>query len=498
MLALRRHVLLGMLRAGVTPVTYTFNIVSEDTYVGKFFYCTCKFNGEQVFGTWSMGLGNQYASINANGKVTINSGVQNQNIIVNCTYGGYSDSKTITISYDNQLAIECAAEISGTSGNAVAMYNSDVVTPTWSITSGNQYATINSNGEITILSSGTIVIQAVYSSYTTTKTVSVAYVIGQSSSTEIGDDGSVTTTTTTIVENQDGSTTETSTSTTTHDDGSVSNTETETTTNQDGSSTSSSTTVNSDGTSSQSDTNVASDGSSTNVTTNYDENGDPTSGSSNTTDVQGNSNTQEVVYDENGDTEVVGYTIDTSGNESGSGEELTGNGVNTEFVPFSNAGSEGFEMHIVFRTVKTEQPNPPIVVDTEDTGSNYLFNIMTCKSPNKPYRGFHIRWALSKKNYSSGNLVLGYTAANASSTTSRTMYGVNDIYDITITYDPLLVKYPSKFRCVSNQGQFSTVSTNITFESNQLDFVLGYAVNQQGNPYRYSNVTIYEFSVVRL
>ena len=156
MSTIRRHALLGTSSGGVQPVIHTFNIVSEDSYVGKFFYCICKLDGEQVIGTWTMTSGNQYASINANGKVTINSGVQNQNITIHCVYDGYSDDKTITISYDNQLAIECATEISGTSGNAIATYNSDIVTPTWSITSGSQYATINSSGEITILSTGTI------------------------------------------------------------------------------------------------------------------------------------------------------------------------------------------------------------------------------------------------------------------------------------------------------------------------------------------------------
>lgn len=478
--------------------THTFNIISENSYVGKFFYCVSKYDNETVFGTWSITSGSQYASINENGKVTINEGVSNSSITIQCVYDGNTATKDITISYDNQLTIECASELVGTSGNAIARYNTTIVSPTWSITSGNQYATIASDGTITIISSGSITISASYSGYQATRTVNVTYISGQSSSTEVNEDGSVTTTTTTTVENQDGSTTETSSSTTTHEDGSISITESETNTNTDGSSSTTSTTTNQDGTSSETETNVASDGSSVSSTTNYDENGDPTSGSNNTTDVQGNSNTQELTYDENGDATVTGYTIDTSGNENGTGEELTGNGVNTEFVAFSNPQTEGFEMHMVFRTVKTEQPNPPLVVDTEDSGSNYLFNIMTCKSPNKPYRGFHIRWALAKKNYSSGNLVLGYTASNASSTTSRTLYGVNDIYDITIIYDPLLVKYPSKFRCISNQGQFSTVSANITFESTQFDVVLGYAINQQGNPYRYSNVTIYEFSITKL
>lgn len=511
-------------------ISATLQIIGESQYTGKSFILSAKYGDRTIYPTWSITAGSQYASINSNGKVTINSGVQNQNVTVSASWINsmnetYTETKTIIISYDNELAIDGAATMTGISGNVIARYNGNVVTPTWTITSGNQYATIDNAGTINIVSSGTIIVSATYSGYTTTKTIELIYEANTSTETIVDPDtGTTTTTTTTTTQNQDGSTSTSSTTTTTNEDGSSSETVTNTTENQDGSSTSTSTTTssdgstsqnetvvntdgsstsqtttqNADGTSQQSQTDTASDGSSTNTTTNYDENGDPISGSNNTTDVEGNSNTQELIYDENGDPTVTAYTIDTTGNENGTGEEITGDGVNTEFVAFNNAGSEGFEMHIVFRTVKTEQPNPPLVEDTEDNGSNYLFNIMTCKSPNKPYRGFHIRWALSKKNYSSGNLVLGYTAANANSTTSRTMYGINNIYDITIIYDPLLKKYPSKFRCISNQEQFSTISANITFESNQLEFVLGYAVNQQGNPYRYSNVTIYEFSITKL
>lgn len=484
---------------GIQPIAHTFNIVSEESYLGKFFYCICKYDGEQVIGTWSLTSGGQYASINSNGKVTINSGVENQTITVHCIYDEYSDDKAITISYDNQLSIECATELTGTSGTAIARYNSEVVTPTWSITSGSQHASINSNGEITIISNGNITIQATYSSYTTTKTVSVVYVSGTSSTTEVNSDGSVTTTTTITVENMDGSTTETSSSTTTHEDGSISLTETETNTNQDGSSTTTSTTTNQDGSSSETETNVASDGSSVSSTTNYDENGDPTSGSNNTTDVLGNSNTQEITYDENGDTTVTGYTIDTSGNESGTGENLTGNGVNTEFVPFAENG-EGFVCHIRFKTVRTEQPRPPIVEDTEDTGSNWLYNILSAKSPFKgtsSWPGFDIRWALSKTQ-GTGNIQFRYSGLNATGTTSRTITGVNDVYDLNIIYDPQLKQYPSKFRCESNNTSMSTITANVTFEQTQMDFTLGYAVNQQGNPYRYANVTIYDFTITKL
>lgn len=495
----RRHRLLSL---NIVAVTHTFDVITEDQYVGKYFYCICKYDGEQVVGNWTLSEGSQYASINSNGKVTINSGVQSQRITIDCSYTvnnqSYTASKTITISYDNQLAIECSDTLTGTSGNAIARYNDNIVTPTWSIILGSQYATINASGEITILDSGAIIIQAEHRDYRTIKNVNVVYVAGQSTSTEVNDDGSVTTTTTTTVENQDGSTTETSTSTTTNEDGSISNTNTETTTQQDGSSTSTSTTTNQDGTSSQSETNVASDGSSTNTTTNYDANGDPTSGTNNTTDVQGNSNTQEVTYDANGDPTVTAYTIDTTGNENGTGETISGDGVNTEFIPFTGT-NEGFELHIRFRSVKTEQPNPPLVVDTEDTSNNYHFTILASKDPVSPWPGFHIRWTLSKNNYSSGNMYFGYkgttgSSANRALAASRN----NNMYDFTIAYDPQLKKYPSKLRCIDNLNGGATLSYNIDFAALDYDLTIGYNLNQQGQPYRYSNLTVYEFSVTKL
>ena len=57
--------------------------------------------------------------------------------------------------------------MTGTSGNAIARYNSTIVTLTWSITSGNQYATIDNTGAISIVSSGMIIVSATYSGYIT-------------------------------------------------------------------------------------------------------------------------------------------------------------------------------------------------------------------------------------------------------------------------------------------------------------------------------------------
>lgn len=501
-----RRQLLNIIAVEEQPETHTFNVISDDEYLGKFFYCVAQYDGEQVFGTWSITSGGSYATVNQNGRVDIVSGTTNKSITIQCTYVVDNETltatKTITVSYDNQLTIECASTLEGISGNAIARYNNEVVTPTWSIVEGSSHATIDSTGAITIRESGTITIRADYRDYRALRTVSVVYVSGQSTSTEVGDDGSVTVTTTETTTNLDGSTTETSTSTTTHEDGSVSTTEEETTNNLDGSSTTTSTTVNQDGTSSQSQTDVASDGSSASTTTNYNENGDPTSGSNNTTDVSGNSNTQEITYDENGDVTVTAYTIDTTGNQAGTGETISGDGINTEFLPWDN--SDGWEMRIRFRTVKTEQPNPPLVTDTEDTGANYHFTIVCAKSPFKPWPGFHIRWTLQKNNYSKGNLVLGYTQANSNNSTNKSLAlapttGANaNLYDFTVAYDPTLKKYPSKFRCIDNFGRAATISYNYDFDPIDYEFTIGYNINQKGNPYRYSNLTVYEFTINKL
>ena len=143
---------------GNTISKLLYIIFNQNQYTGKSFLLTSTYDGNTVYPSWTIVSGSQYVTINSNGKVTINEGVTNQSIEIQASYNGETDNKTITVSYDNQLTIESADTITGISGNVIARYNSSVVTPTWSITSGNQYATIDSSGEITIISSGTITI----------------------------------------------------------------------------------------------------------------------------------------------------------------------------------------------------------------------------------------------------------------------------------------------------------------------------------------------------
>ena len=236
-------------------------IVSDQTYTGKYFLLSAKLNGRQVYPSWRITSGNQYATVNQNGRVDIAEGVQNQTITVRADYGNTTASAQMTVTYDNQLTIECSDTMTGTSGNAVAKYNSVVVTPTWSVTSGGSCMTVAADGSITLLASGTATLQAEYSGYTKTKNITVVYVPGSVTETTVDPDtGAVTTTTTTeTTDPQTGETTTNSTSVTTNTDGSQSTTDTETVTNSDGSSTSQSSTSNSDGTSSESTTTTSGD-----------------------------------------------------------------------------------------------------------------------------------------------------------------------------------------------------------------------------------------------
>ena len=608
-----------------------FLIVAEDSYTGKQFYLIATLNDTRVYPVWTITSGNQYATINDNGKVSILSGVNNNSIIVRANYNGSIATKSILITYDNQLTIECQDTMTGTSGNVIAIYNSEVINPTWSITSGNQYATIDQDGDIEILNSGEITVQAVYNNYTVTRTITLVYDSNSSSQTQVDPDtGAITTTeTTTTTDPETGATTETSTSTTTNADGSTSETSSETTTNLDGSTTTTETTTNSDGSSSSSTVSVSSadsdgsvttetnttvtnsdgtstessstlveneDGSSssTSSTTNYDENGDETSSTESTTtvsapdpetgsvttqdsttttnadgtsseststlventdgssssqsetthydengdttgsttnqttnnadgssastttnydaggdptdttnvdtDTSGNIDTQNIEYDEQGNQTVVGYDINTDASE-GDGKEITGNGVNTEFVPF-DSDNNGFICHIRFKTVKSEQPRPPLVEDTDDSGSNWLYNIMSAKAPakiNNCYPGFDIRWSISKSNANSGNIQFRYAPVGETSTTSKTLTpDANNVYDITVTYDPHKTVMPYKLTVTSALGSLATIQVDKEFSALNMDFTLGYATSSQGQPYRHAAVTIYEFSIVKL
>lgn len=549
-------------------VEHTFEIVDyQSTFTGESIQLNCEFDGTTVSGTWSITSDSNYASINNSGLLTLNQNANNSSIEITATYQNYSDSVTMTVTYQqiqHTLTIVGPDEAFGETIQLGVLYD-DMSLPIGAIPNwwlgGELYgSTINpENGLITIGQENPDVypleVFCEYNGVQANKNITVQYISGITSETTTEtiidpETGETSTSITNTTQDENGNSTSSTNTTTTDSNGNIiSTTESETNINSDGSSSSTSITNNSDGSSSSSSTIINSDGSSSSTqsntsapdsntgstttnttTTNYDENGNTTG--SNTTNItnntdgsysststnynsngnatdrtnqnrdsSGNVDTQDIVYDANGNATVTGYTIDTSDNPNGT-KDITGDGVNTEFMPWDN--SDGWEMHIRFKSNQLEQPNPPLVVDTEDTGANYHFTILCSKSPYKPWPGFHIRWTLSKTNYSSGNMVLGYTQSGTTSSTNRNLAkakttGANAYtYDFTISYDPTLKKYPSKFRCQDNLNGGAIQSYNYNFDPINYELTLGYNINQQGQPYRYSNVEILEFSITKL
>ena len=501
-----------------------FLIVADDTYTGQQFYVIAKLNNTQVNPTWSITSGNQYATINQSGQVTILTGAENSLITVQADYDLFTDSKQLSVTYVKYLRIEGMSTLTGESGNVVALYQSQVVNPTWSITSGNQYATINQSGEITIISSGQITIQATYNNEVETKVITLVYDAGSSSQTEVNPDtGAITNTeTSTSTDPETGAVTETSTTTITNPDGSSSETQSETVTNVDGSSTTSSTTTNSNGTSSETTTSVSApdpntgavtsqtevinydangdptgsqtnetvqntDGSSTSSTTNFDENGDPTDQQNQETDTTGNVNTQDVLY-ENGSPVVTGYTIDTTASE-GEGKTYDEDGVNTDYYGFDL--THGFLLNIHFTIDFTDQP----------AGQNENHhNILTMKRATpSPWYGFQLRQSSTNKYVQLGTQ---FASGNNTNTTINPVWVVNSKvgeYNLTITYNPLAAT--NKFMCYNELTQANVYTSNKTFpdeaDLKYLRVTIGYAMDEFGHPFRYSNINLQNFSIQR-
>lgn len=538
----------SLLSISFQSIEHTIDIISDSTYTGRTFYCVCQYDSLTVNGNWSITSGSQYATINSNGKVSIVEGTVNQDITIQVIYRGLSETKTINISYDNQLTIEGSSSISGISGNVIARYNSTIVNPTWSITSGNAYATIDNDGEITIISSGNIIVSAEYNNYITTKNIELIYDAGTTTETDIDENGNVTiTTTTTETDSITGAISTTIVSNTLNDDGSTSSSNTEITENQDGSTetrvttsssdgsssvlestsyqdgSSQSTIIlnNSDGSSSSNITNISapdqngsvtstntttnynsngvitgsteneridnSDGSYSSSTTNYDSSGNPTDKTNEDIDVSGNINTQDIEYDEYGTEIVTGYTIDTSNNQNGS-KSYNLDGVDTEYYAFDV--THGFVLNFHFTIDFNNQP--------ANQNENH-HNILTMKRANpSPWYGFQFR-----HSQTNGYIQLGtqFSSGNNTNTTINPSNLTNNVgeYNLRITYDPTLSK--NSFICYNLITNKNVYTSNGKFpDDNTLKYLtvcIGYAQDENGNPYRYSNINVIDFNITR-
>lgn len=340
------------------------------------------------------------------------------------------------------LSIQCADEVTSTSLTIVALYNNTVLHSgaVWSITQGTEYATIDNFGEITILqsaSNSSVTVSCSYNGLVATKELTLTYKSGSESQTE---------TEVTV----DPSTGETITTTTT------------TTTNE--------------------------DGSSESTTTSYNDEGAPISTVNNTTDNSGNVSTQDIVYDDNGNEVVTGYTIDTSSNPDGT-KTFNGDGVNTEYYAFDM--THGFVIDFNFTINFNQQP--------PNQNENH-HNILTMKrSTPSPWYGFQLRQTGTNKF-----LILGTQFTNGSNVNTQinsTPSGSNPAeFSFRITYDPTASS--NTFVCRNMITDSNVYTSNDVFpdipELRYLKVTIGYAMDENGDPYRYSNINVKNFSITRL
>lgn len=368
--------------------------------------------------------------------------------------------------------IAAPASVTAETCQCVALYNNVEVSSgvQWSITSGGSYAQISNTGLVEISSSADssqITVSASYNGMTATHEMTVTYRSGSSSETTtettVTPDGETVTTVTTVTENEDGSSYSESSSTTYDEDGNITGT-------------------------TESVTSTNSDGSYESTVTSYDENGDPTATTNTNGDVDGNVSTQNIEYDENGDSVVTGYNIDTSGNPDGE-KEFNADGVNTEYYVFDM--THGFELNIHFTINYTNQP----------AGQNENHhNILTMKRVNpSPWYGFQLRQSNTTKN-----IILGTQFATGSNT-NKNLTGIStgvaneEEFDLTITYDP--TASGTKFICYDNLKSTNVYTSSLTFpdieELRYLKVTIGYALDQNGNPYRYSKIKVFNFNIRR-
>ena len=377
------------------------------------------------------------------------------------------------ISGDHTLSIGGLTEISGVSCSYVAVYDNryDVTSAaTWAIVSGSEYATMDSGGVVTILQTATgspVTISATYQNITQTANLTLTYNTESSSHTEteviVDESGNTEIITTTTTENEDGSTTENTTSVTLDESGNtVGTTETEINTN--------------------------SDGSFSGTSTSYDSQGIPIDGYNTTGDTSGNVNTQGIEYDENGNSAVTSYVIDTSDNPDGS-KTYNGDGVNTEYYAFDV--TRGFILDYHFTIDCSNSPSG------QDENHH---NALTAKRANpSPWYGFQLRQSTTNKyiqlgtQFSTGGNT--NTKLNPNSITGNTAeYNLQIIYDPTAATDSFICKNRDTGTVLyRSNGKFPDIE-----ELRYLKVTLGYAMDPNGDPFRYANIDVKEFSIRRL
>ncbi len=347
------------------------------------------------------------------------------------------------INFQDRFEIGAPGSLTAETCQCLAILNGNQINNgvTWSITTGSGYATIDSAGTLTVLSGAnetSITIQASYGTHTAGHTMYVTYLSGSTSETTtetvVDDRGHSTTTTTTITENEDGTTSSESTSVV------------------------------------------------------YNDEGEAIEKTNEIVDVGGNVSTQEIEYDENGNEVVVGYSIDTSEGTDG-GKTFNGDGVNTDYYAFDV--TRGFILDFNFTIDFSNQPA------NQDEGHH---NILTMKRATpEPWYGFQLRHGGTNKYIQLGTQFETGSNTNTNISVQTVTNNVAE-YNLRITYDP--TAETNKFVCYDVIKGTNVLVKNSTFpdlpELRYLKVTIGYAMNASGEPYRYSNINVKNFSITKL
>ena len=336
-----------------------------------------------------------------------------------------------------RFEIAAPSEITAESCQCLASLNGDVLSTgvQWSITSGSTYATVDSTGLITILSGA-----------------------NQSAITITASYNSFTTEHNMSVTYKSGSTSETTTETVIDEGGNTTTTTTTVTTNSDGTESS----------------------QSTSITYNLD--GEPIEKVNEEVDTSGNVSTQDIEFDESGNEIVVGYTIDTSDNPDGN-KTFNADGINTDYYAFDM--THGFELLINFKLSQTQPPGQ---------NENH-HNILTMKRATpSPWYGFQLRHSNNNTK-----IILGTCFSDGKNTNTEVAIPSDRVFSFNITYNPSAST--KSFICYDLIRNKEIYSSNGKFpdlpELRYLAVTLGYALDENGQPYRYSNIDVYSFSIAR-
>ena len=382
------------------------------------------------------------------------------------TYGGYDQG-------EHTLSLNSLPSVTGETYSFTALYDNrtDVTTAcTWTIVSGLMYAVFTSAGTLSILTNANdslVVVQAEYNGLTAEKNIRVTYAHGitAETQTEIVTDASGNTHTSTIntVENEDGSSVVETSTVITDESGNTIGTQ-------------------------EATQNTNADGSYDSTSTSYDENGDPTETINASGDTEGNVSTQGIEY-ENGEPVVTGYTIDTSGNPDGE-KTYNGDGVNTEYYAFDV--TRGFVMHIHFYINFSQQPAG------QDENHH---NILTAKRATpSPWYGFQLRQTGTNKYVQLGTQFSTGSNTNTQIASAATASANTSEYDLTITYNP--TASTNSFVCYNNLKGANVYTSNNKFpDIDDLKYIkvtVGYAMDANGDPFRYSNIQVLDFSITRI